>query len=171
MKTLLLLRHAKSSWDDPDLSDFARPLAPRGEKAAPLIAKYMAQKCPAPGLVLCSGARRTVQTWELVSGRLGADLPVKFQRGLYLAPPSRLLAAIRRVPDDVDCLLMIGHNPGTEHLAARLSGPASDDKAFVRMMEKFPTAALAQIEFDLPAWPAVGDGTGRLRRFVRPRDL
>lgn len=171
MKTLLLLRHAKSSWDDPGLEDFDRPLAPRGEQAAPVMAGYLERKGLRPDLVLCSPAARARQTWALVAERLGNGIPVKELQGLYLGAPSRLLDAVRRAPDKVGCVLLVGHNPGMEHLAMALAGPGSKPKALAKLHAKFPTAALAEITFDAASWRDVGHGGGRLKRLVWPKDL
>lgn len=171
MRTLLLLRHAKSSWEDPDLEDFDRPLAPRGTAAAPLMAAYLARKGLQPDQVLCSPARRARQTWSLVARALNANIEVKELQGLYLGPPSRLLEAIRRTPDSAACVLLVGHNPGLEHLAMALAGPRSKPRALARLQSKFPTGALAVIEFEAARWADVDRGQGRLKRFVRPKDL
>lgn len=170
MKTLLLLRHAKSDWADPGLDDFDRPLNPRGERAAPLIGRYIARKGGAPDLALVSAAARTQQTWALVAAAFDPAPPVKRQRGLYLATPAKLLAAIRRVPDDVERLLVLSHNPGMAMLAADLCA-SGKKKALATMAEKFPTAALAEIHCAIDRWADIAAGCGDLRRFVRPRDL
>ena len=171
MRTLLLLRHAKSSWDDPSLDDFDRPLAPRGQGAAPRMAAYLKKKNLLPEFVLCSSACRAVQTWSLVSDALGGNPEVKFLRSLYLAPPSRLIDIIRRVPGSATCVMLIAHNPGMEHLAAVLAGPDSKKKALEKLYTKYPTAALAQLEFDTDNWKDIERGAGRLKRLVWPRDL
>jgi phosphohistidine phosphatase len=171
MRTLLLLRHAKSSWDDPDLEDFDRPLAPRGRKAAPLVAGYLKAKGLRPDLVLCSPALRARQTWSLVTQSWAEDIEVKKLQSLYLGSPSRLLDVVRRAPAAAACVLVVGHNPGMENLAMALAGPRSKSKALTRLRSKFPTAALAEIEFDADGWPDVERGAGRLTRFVRPKDL
>lgn len=170
MKTLLLLRHAKSSWDDSDLDDFDRPLASRGAQAAPRIGRYMAKKLGAPGLALVSAAVRTQQTWELVAGAFDPVPATKRLRGPYLATPSRLLATIRRVPDEVERLLLLGHNPGLETLAGQLCG-SGKRRARETMAKKFPTGALAELRFDIDHWADVAAGTGELCHFVRPKDL
>ena len=171
MKTLLLLRHAKSSWDDPDLEDFDRPLAPRGMQAAPLMAVYLERKGLRPDLVLCSPARRARQTWSLVARTLGEAIEVKELQSLYLGAPSRLLEAIRRAPEAAGCVMLVGHNPGMENLAMAIAGPQSKAKALARLNSKFPTCALAEIEFSADRWSDVDRGEGRLRRFVRTKDL
>jgi phosphohistidine phosphatase len=170
-RTLLLLRHAKSSWADPNLADFDRPLAPRGVKDAPRLAVYLRKHKLRPELTLCSPALRAMQTWHLISEDLGRESEVKPLRDLYLSPPSRLLRILQRVPTDIQCVMLVGHNPGLEHLAGLLLGPKSKKKALSRLREKFPTAALAVVEFETDAWSDIDRGQGRLRRFVRPRDL
>lgn len=171
MKTLLLLRHAKSSWDDPSLDDFDRPLAARGEQAAPLMANYLKQKGLRPDLVLLSPAARARQTWDLVARSLGDGIEVKQLQGLYLGAPSRLLDAVRRAPDEAACVMLVGHNPGMEHLAMVLAGSSSKPKALAKLYDKFPTAALAELTFEAESWKELARGTGRLKRLVRPREL
>ena len=170
MPSLLLLRHAKSDWSNPGLGDFDRPLNKRGRRAAPLIGRYLREADLIPDLVLCSAARRAQETWELVAAELKQDVPVKTLRSLYLAAPSRLMASLLRVPDAPQRVLLIGHNPGMEHLAALLTG-GGDPAARSLMLEKFPTAALALLRLDGAAWDTLAPGGAVLERFVRPRDL
>lgn len=174
-KTLLLLRHAKSSWADPALADFERPLNTRGQMAAPRMGAYLHEQSLVPELVLCSAARRAVETWALAGAALtksgAAPVPTKHLRGLYLAPPSRTLAALQRTPDKVECLLVVGHNPGTEHLALGLAGASSEPEALRRMQAKYPTAAFAELRFEAKCWRDVAPGHGTLVRFVAPKDL
>jgi phosphohistidine phosphatase len=174
-RTLLLLRHAKSSWSDPALADFERPLNKRGQKAAPRMGAYLREQGLVPGLVLCSAARRAVETWALAGEALskGGTAPVrtKYLRSLYLAPPSRMLAALRRTPDEAESVLIVGHNPGFEHLALGLAGPGSKPEAQRHMEAKFPTAALAELRFEARRWRDVAPGTGKLVRFVTPKAL
>ncbi len=170
-RVLYLLRHAKSSWSDSRLSDFDRPLNGRGRKAAPQMATYMKQHGLAPTFVLCSSARRAVETWDLMSPAFNADITVKLQRSLYLASPSRLLAALSYVPSTVDRVLVIAHNPGLAHLALNLAGPDSTPRALEELRQKYPTAALAEFQLVADTWSKIADGTTRLNRFVRPRDL
>ncbi|HZD26735.1 MAG TPA: histidine phosphatase family protein [Alphaproteobacteria bacterium] len=170
MKTLILLRHAKSSRDDPRLADAERPLAPRGRKAVPKVGRALGEGPGRPDLVLCSAARRAVETWEGLAPQLGAEVPAKLLKSLYMASPSRLLATVRRAPDAVDRLLLVGHNPGLEELALRLAG-SGERAALERMAVKFPTGAFAELRFAAARWADIGPGGGELRRFVRPRDL
>ena len=170
-KTILLLRHAKSSWSDPGLQDFDRPLNQRGREAAPRMGRYMKEQGLVPDLVLCSAACRALQTWELVAEALDSNCQVKQLRGLYLASAKQLLDALRRAPDEAGCVLLIGHNPGMERLASSLSGPGSNPEALARLGEKFPTSALAEFQFDVAKWIDLSERNGSLTRFVMPRDL
>lgn len=168
-KTLLLLRHAKSSRDDAALSDFDRPLAGRGREAAPRMGHEMARRGWLPDIALVSSSVRTRQTWALVAPELPRDIPVSFDETIYEAPAARILAAIGAVPDGVATLLVVGHNPGFETLAALLAGPGSRPEALERMGTKFPTAALARLSFD-GDWADLGSGRAALADFLTPRD-
>jgi phosphohistidine phosphatase len=117
MKTLYLLRHAKSSWDHPGLSDFERPLAPRGERAAPRLATFMKEEDLIPAVVLCSTARRARETWALMENELGGAAQVTFLDSLYGAGPGRMLEAARIHAEDRSPVMLVGHNPGMEDLS------------------------------------------------------
>ncbi len=171
MKTLYLLRHAKSSWDAPMLDDFDRPLAARGHAAAPRIGGFMRAHGLVPDLVFCSAARRARETWALVATEFDADIDVSFTDELYHGSPIRLLNVLRGAPETAKAVALVGHSPGMENLAARLSGPGSDIAGLNLLRGKFPTAALAVIELNADRWDAVEEGGGRLIRFVRPKDL
>jgi phosphohistidine phosphatase len=170
MRRLLLLRHAKSSWDTPGLADLDRPLAPRGRRTAPLVAQLMVKRHWLPDLVLCSQAERVRETWRLMAPLLGEQIPAKTLRTIYPGAPSRLLMTLRRAPDEARTLLLIGHNPGLGALATSLCG-AGSKKALEKMSTKFPTAGLAVIDFDVDQWSDAANGGGRLEAFVRPKDL
>ena len=162
---LYLLRHAKSSWDDPGLADHDRPLAPRGRKAAKAIGRHLRERGIEPALVLCSSATRARETLERI--RLAGG-EAHIERELYGAGADALLARLRELPADVPSVLLIGHNPGMEELALLLAreGPA------VRELEaKFPTAALATLALRGTGWSTLDRGTAELVDFVRPRDL
>ncbi|MGD2120638.1 MAG: histidine phosphatase family protein [Gemmatimonadota bacterium] len=167
---MLLLRHAKSSWEEPQLPDHLRPLAPRGKKAAPRIGSYMADEGLEPELVLCSPARRAVDTWSLVSEQFTNAPPVEILEDLYHNSPGTLLALIRELPDAVDSVLLVGHNPTFEELALSLSG-GGDEEGLADMARKYPTGALAVIDFPAQRWREVDVGTGSLRLFARPKAL
>jgi phosphohistidine phosphatase len=170
MKRLLLMRHAKSSWDDASLADFDRPLAPRGREAAPRMGREMARRGWLPELALVSPAARTRQTWDLVAAELAAPPPAHFPDTLYDASTESILAEVQQTPETVKTLLVLGHNPGLEELAAELAGDHSDAGGLARLGEKFPTAALARFRFD-GGWAKLGAGVARLSHFMRPKDL
>ena len=178
-RRLYLLRHAKSSWTDADLPDHDRPLAGRGRRAADAIADHMRAEAIAPVLVLCSTARRARETCERVGPALGTA-PVRYEAGLYGASATSLLERLRGLPDDVGSVLLIGHNPAIEDLARLLvtanggaAGPGPGGAIpgdLERMRAKFPTAAIAVLEFH-GTWPGLAPGEARLTAFVTPRDL
>jgi phosphohistidine phosphatase len=170
MLTLCLLRHAKSSWDDASIEDFDRPLAPRGEEAAPRMGAYMAAQDIAPELILCSPAKRARQTLTLVLPKLAGQPSVEFEAGLYLASAGALLARIRKVRANTHCLMLVGHDPGMHGLAVELSGRGNPED-LNRLANKFPTAALALISFRVSQWSQVKPKAGRLDQFMSPRRL
>jgi len=167
MRTLLLLRHAKSSWDVKD--DHERTLAPRGARAAALLGAYLAEPGRAPDLVLCSTARRAIETWERAAEQLAKPPRVVLDEELYLAAPARILARIRRADDRARRLLVVGHNPGFQQLAVELAGGAEAPGA--ARVGKFPTCALAVFELARGAWSELSPGRVELAGFVRPADL
>ena len=169
MRSLFILRHAKSDWDDPMLADFDRPLAPRGRRAAPAMGAYMRAQGLIPELALCSTARRARETFALAAAALGDDIPVRFLRELYAATPGDLLHQVQQVSDRVHALLLVGHNPAIGQLAARLAD-SGEAETLRRLRTKYPTCALAVLQFDAGGWAHVSDGA-RLERFVRPSDL
>lgn len=173
MKRLLLLRHAKSSWDDPEASDHSRPLNERGRRASVEVGRHMKEAGYVPDLILCSNARRTVETYERVVAVLGANVPVSFEGTLYLADWPVMLDVARRAPDSAKCVLVIGHNPGMEQLALALSDDeqASETAMSRHFGEKFPTAALAVLDFAVTRWRSLKPRKGKLTAFVRPKDL
>lgn len=175
MKRLLLYRHGKSSWDDPRLEDFDRPLAKRGRKAAPEMGKAIAARGWRPDLVLCSAAARTQETCALTAPEIGAEIgggpEVKVLRSLYLASPAQILRQVHRVPDTVERVLVVGHNPGLENLALRLAGGEGGSPDLERLRDKFPTCALAVIALDAERWADTGPAVTRLEAFLRPKDV
>ncbi len=172
MPTLFLLRHAKSSRDDPDLDDFDRPLAPRGCKAAPRMGVEMAARGWMPDMALVSPAVRTSQTWTLVSGALTREQApdTRFEEGLYMAPCASILSHVCALPESVSSVLVVGHNPGLHECALTLAGPHSDTAALQSVEAKFPTAALARFDIE-DDWIALLPGRARLTHVVRPGDL
>lgn len=170
MKRLLLLRHAKSSWDDPGLDDVDRPLVPRGREAAPLVARHIAESGLAPDLVLCSPAARAVETWELVAPALGPEGHVRFEEGLYATTAGRLLERIGRLAKAPATLMLLGHNPELAALTARLIRDG-EPTAIAQLAKKFPTAALAVIRLDIDSWAEIADGCGYLEELTTPKRL
>jgi phosphohistidine phosphatase len=170
MLTLCLLRHAKSSWEDASIQDFDRPLAPRGEEAAPRMGTYMAAAGIEPQLILCSPATRARQTLALVLPKLAGEPSVEFEDGLYLASSTSLLARIRKVRANIHCLMLVGHDPGMHGLAVELSGQGRPEDLH-RLASKFPTAGLAVISFKMGQWSQVKAKAGRLDTFTAPRRL
>lgn len=170
MLTLILFRHAKSSWDDASLKDFERPLNVRGRQAAPRMGRYLATVGHTPDLILCSSAVRTRETAKLALAKLeGAPLP-KFMDGLYLAEAERIMDVIRTTPGSIQKLMLIGHNPGLQDLAIDLIGRASVSD-MRRLQTKLPTAAVVVIKFACLSWRDVASNTGDLESFVAPRDV
>ena len=166
MRRLILLRHAKSDWPD-GVADPDRPLAPRGQEAAPKMAAYLAAEGLVPDRVLVSPARRTRETWDLVRPSLG-DVPDETVPQIYEAPVSRLLDVVHGIPDDVATALMIGHNPGFQDLARLLGKPGEARRTLTK---KYPTAAVAVIDLPVESWAKVEAGEGTIERFVTPKSL
>jgi phosphohistidine phosphatase len=167
MKTLTLLRHAKSEWDDPSLSDFARPLNARGRGAARAMGRELRALGLAWDRVLASPAVRVAETIEGFRESYGPLAPV-YDEKVYLASLDTLLELVRATDDGCAALLLVGHNPGMERLALLLSrgGPLHDEVAL-----KYPTGALAEIALPIDHWRDAAESTGTLARFLRPRDL
>lgn len=172
MRQLLLLRHAKSSWDDSSIPDRDRPLNARGRRAATAMREAMRNLGLAPDLVLVSTARRTMETLEALEPWDEAPL-VEPMDSLYLASPMQLAAALHGVAETVRSVLLIGHNPGLHDLALTLMGPRAAAAAGVNeraLAEGFPTAALAEFVI-AGSWWDLREGGGRLVRFLTPRML
>jgi phosphohistidine phosphatase len=170
MKMLGLLRHAKSSWDDPSLDDFDRPLNDRGRKAA----KRMGEELRALGVeydaAIVSTARRAAATFDRFERAWGSGLAAHREPRLYMASPEQVLGVIAGAPDSIGRLLVVGHNPGIHALAVRLAAHGKGNESKL-LAQKFPTGALAEIELPIGRWSDVGEARGKLLRFLRPRDL
>ena len=169
MKTLTLLRHAKSDWDDPVQRDFDRGLNGRGCRAAAVIGAYLRSSGMAFDHVVASPAVRVVETLAQVEKAYGQTLAPTWDRRIYLASAVTLLDVVQEVPADAAHVLLVGHNPGLEDLALWLV-PESADALRVALAEKYPTATIAEMTFD-GGWRDLSPGAARLARFVRPRDL
>jgi phosphohistidine phosphatase len=178
-RKLVLLRHAKSAW--PDVPDHERPLARRGLRDAPIAGRWLRHAACVPDQVLCSTARRARQTWQLAEAALGESPPVAFEDGIYGASAAGLLDLIHHAPSAARTIAVVGHDPAVQELALALAGTASGagrgtsagpqpSDALDRMRIKFPTAAIAVLEFSGP-WSRLGQGQTRLAAFVTPREI
>jgi phosphohistidine phosphatase len=168
MKRLFLLRHAKSSWDDPYLEDHDRPLAPRGRKAAKRIAAYMKDEGFDPSIVLCSSAVRARQTLELVARAFPEQAAIEIEESLYHAGSGELIARLGRVPRNADSVLLIGHNPAMQDLLLTI---ASESEQMDSIRNKFPTAALAVLDAQIEDWDQLEPGVAVLADFITPKRL
>lgn len=168
MKRLYLLRHAKSSWDDPGLADHDRPLAPRGRRAADRLARHCKREGIRPALVLCSSATRARDTLERVRPGLGPQARVELDPALYAASAEELLGRLRRLPDALPSAMLIGHNPGLQELALLLAGDAAGR---ARLEGKLPTGALVTLTMRRLTWSGLHPGDAELAALVRPREL
>ncbi|MEX0283678.1 MAG: histidine phosphatase family protein [Paracoccaceae bacterium] len=160
-KTLILMRHAKSSWGDPALDDHARPLNRRGEKSAKALGDWLREHRLEPDETLSSSSVRTRQTFA----GLGLSKPATFLVTLYHAEAQRMLSVLHGARGDV--VLMIGHNPG---IAAFAQALVADPPTHERFMD-YPTGATLVAQFDIPGWPSLRWGMGKVRDFVVPREL
>ena len=167
LRHLVLVRHAKSSWGDSSLSDHDRPLAPRGVKALPRITDHLARAAARPELVLCSTARRTVDTLAGIRSALPADMRIETVRALYGASVDTVLGLLHGVAVDVGCVMIIGHNPTLQDVAITLVGEG-DAALRASVAAKLPTGAAVTLSFDI-AWSDLGPGTARLDDVFMPR--
>ena len=167
MRTLYLLRHAKSSWDDAALADHERPLAPRGRKAGRHLARWIDEHEVRPQLVVCSNALRARQTLELVLQALG-EPPVSLEDALYHGWTDELLERVRALDDADEAVLLVGHNPPLQNLCLLLAAPSLERD---RIASKLPTGALVGLALDVPSWADVGEAQARVTALVLPREL
>ncbi|MER6027012.1 histidine phosphatase family protein [Streptomyces sp. NPDC001851] len=167
LRRLVVLRHAKSDWPE-GVEDHRRPLAPRGLRDAPAAGRALADADCLPDLALCSTAVRARRTWELASAEWGTPPPVRYDRRLYAADVPDLLEVVREAPPEVETLLVVGHNPGLEELVLELAGDGLDD-TLDRVRTKFPTCAIAVLDWRGTGWTALAPGTALLTSFTVPR--
>ena len=163
MKTVHLLRHAKSDWGDEGLEDHERPLAPRGIQASRQLAQHLKKGHFEVGLVLCSTAQRARETLELLRPALGMA-EIKFEAGLYGAGADELESRLRRLPKKVAGVLIVGHNPGIEELASLLLPPSESPG-------HFPTGTLASLRFPVSDWNSIVEGEAESIGFITPKEL
>jgi len=170
MRRLMLLRHAKSDWSTPGQRDQDRPLTARGRDAATKMGAYMVRHALIPDLIVASTAKRVVETLDLLLAAFEQEPRQVAEAALYEAGPNALLDVLKETPRPVHSLMMVGHNPGLGELAALLIA-SGEVEARQRLLEKFPTAGLAVIDFALDDWSKLHPRAGRLDRFVVPRAL
>ena len=168
LKTLYLLRHAKAAPAEAGGEDRERPLTERGHEDAAEMGRHMAEAGYKPAVILCSPSRRTVETLEHILPRFATVQSLRHEESLYLATRGQLLAQVHGIADCASGVLIVGHNPGIVELALALAAPGKEAR---RMAEKFPTCALAVLEFKTPSWREAAPGEGHLRAFARPKDF
>jgi phosphohistidine phosphatase len=168
-RRLVLLRHAKSAW--PDVADHERPLARRGRRDAPVAGRWLRAAGRVPDRVVCSTARRARETWQLAAAELDAFPAVRFDQRVYGAAAGELLDLARETAPGSRTLLIVGHDPAMQDLTVALADArAGDADALERVRVKFPTAAIAVLEFT-GTWPELRPQQARLTAFVVPREL
>lgn len=170
MLTLSLLRHAKSSWKNSSLPDHERPLASRGQADAPIMGRAMAERGIDPELVLCSSARRTVDTLALVLPELKVEPKVAYEDALYHPSPTEMFQMLRETQPGASRVMIMGHNPELQAFALDLIGSGPKHMRD-KLKEKYPTAGLAVITFTAGLWSSVDLGSGSLSLFLVPKDL
>jgi phosphohistidine phosphatase len=166
VRSLTLLRHAKSSWDDESIDDFHRPLNDRGWRSARAMGEYLRSHGARFDLIIASEAERVVQTLRGLAEGGWQSGPVQFDTGIYHAGYRDLLALIQKTPDEVRRLMVVGHNPTIGAIAAQLSRNGGEE-----VLGKYPTGALAQIDLDVEHWSDVEPNSGQLTAFGTPRSL
>ena len=170
MKTLTLLRHAKSGWDDPVTRDFDRPLNAKGKRAAQTVGRHLRELGLAFDHVVASPAIRVGETLDAVVAGYGRKLAPVWERRIYLASAATLLDVIHELPAGADRVLLVGHNPGLEDLVLMLVPEAADGLRGL-VEEKYPTATLAELTLAVDGWDGAAAGAAALTRYIRPRDL
>lgn len=171
MKRLVILRHAKSSWDDPVARDFDRPLNKKGRRAAETMGRHMRETGVAFDHAVASPARRVVETLEALAEGYGEAIAPEWDERAYLASDLTLLEIVHEAPYEAGSLLLSGHNSGLEDLVLLLVPEEESDARRASVAEKFPTCSLAVIDCDVESWGEIEAGRGRLTEFTRPRDL
>jgi phosphohistidine phosphatase len=170
MLTLSLLRHAKSSWANPLLEDFDRPLATRGQKSAPMTGAFIAERGLVPDLVLCSGSVRTRETLCLAMKGWAPAPDIAFDDALYHATVPALFAALHAAPNDKPHVMMVGHNPGMHSFALQVVG-SGERHDLHALAHGYPSGTLTVITFQKAQWRQIKPGDGHLTVFVSPKHL
>ncbi|MEO1001335.1 MAG: histidine phosphatase family protein [Pseudomonadota bacterium] len=170
MKRIVLLRHAKSSWSDPEMEDIERPLNQRGRLTAPMMGAWIAEQRLDPDYVILSPARRSKETWDRMARVMEKAPKPQVEKSLYMADPETMLKILQAAPKDADTVLLVGHQPGLSSFARKLANgtvPGGPKRAFT----KFPTGAAAVIEIDAEDWTETEFGEGEFRAFACPKEL
>ena len=170
MKKIILLRHGKSSWTDPGLDDHDRPLNPRGKAASPIVGEWLAYRKHLPDTILCSSSVRTRETVKGIRKSVPTLPEPVIERGLYHAAPEDMRRRLRDLPDEVESVMIVGHQPGLGSLARLLSN-GTENRRCSRAYEHFPTAAAAVLEVDIETWSDLDHGLARFVDFAKPREL
>ena len=168
MKLLTLFRHGKSDWETGIENDFDRPLKERGRRDTPMMGKFLAAIDATPDLIVSSPAVRASQTAELLAPAAGYMGQIRWEESIYAASAGELMSLLRQLPDEAGHVLLVGHNPGFEDLAARLIG---GDAYGMASGLRLPTAAAAHIGLGVESWNAVQTNSGQLIWLVNPRIL
>ncbi|MEM9147989.1 MAG: histidine phosphatase family protein [Pseudomonadota bacterium] len=170
MKKVILIRHGKSSWDNPALDDHDRPLSTRGRDASPVIASWLAGRGHCPDLVLCSSSLRTRETVDHMAPVLSQMPAPQIDQSLYHASPKAMLETLRGLDDRIGSAMIVGHNPGLGALTRKLAGGQARPRC-ARAFEHFPTAAAAVLVANLDSWKALAFGNADFVDFAKPREL
>ncbi len=170
MKTIFLLRHAKSSWNDTVERDFDRPLNNRGRRAAETIGRYFREESVAFDYVVASPAVRVIETLDSVETGAGRSFGATFDKRIYMASAMTLFDIVQETDDAHSSVLLVGHNPGLEDLVFMLT-PADGTRIRKEIDVKYPTATFCEMVFDVESWDDITAESGKLVRLVRPRDL
>lgn len=170
MKTLYILRHAKSDWDDSDLDDHDRPLAPRGERGAVVVGVYLRQRQILPELILCSTATRAMETRALMLAQLGDERTTEFDRSLYLTGRKGVLHRLSQIGDGYASAMVIGHNPDLHEVARHLAD-GGDSEMRARLDAKLPTAGFVEIALKIDSWSRLDGAHGTLMDVQSPKTL
>ncbi len=161
MRKLLIMRHAKSSWDNPDFSDFERPLSTRGLKTAPFMGNVLYKNEIKPDLLISSTAKRAKQTAILVKESAQVEHSIQFEEKIYEASATTLLSLVTEFSDKYDTILLVGHNPGMEEFIRILTGDYCS----------MPTAAIAKVLLNIDSWKEIAANKGFLETVFRPKDV
>lgn len=172
MKTLTILRHAKSGWDVQVERDFDRPINKRGRRGAEIIGQWLKRQKFPVDRIIASPAVRVTETLDIFQPAAGLEsIEPHWDRRVYLASAATLIDVIRDTGRDAGNLLISGHNPGLEDLILMLVPESADDELRAKVEEKLPTSALARLELDIADWHDLDTGIARFATFIRPRDL